>query len=749
MVPMGTEFEGTPDEQMNREIEEEYNEAEKELSEPLVSTEDEQPQEAEGVLADVVQEAEQDLDKEEPEVGETGDASTVNSDETNAGETDFSSIVEDENQISNELDDVSDKAEEESEDIEFSSPAQSIKTEDMMTEKSLTEPEDISSLQEEEDQEEDQEIVEFGDSENEGESEEEETETNEEDENVEGQNEEGEVESENAEGEETEGEEAEGEEGEETAAEKTRDELENQSESAEEFRDEIAEGLGEEKPDFESVFNNAMEKAIKLDPKATSVVVVGYNKDEKTSDIKNIKIENFRSGTFRSPNLDENKDPKDLLTDTQKPIPEETDKSPQETQNLLDEKIKELEEQEILGYLQDEKEKLNHPKGKPDLTAPFSGSSEFQDFDHTSFEEELVKQQEEIANAMKESENGNENPHNQYLKNQQQAKEALKLFAESDAFRRASQELPPGVPDQVFLSDLMGVSGVGSYEPSSNMLHYYGALSGFQGHFANKARSTISFEDIDTLTGLLSDINGVFTTIFNLLPSKKEAEEENNSAQKSNFEKAYDILKFYSRVRGFVHALVYNRHLIVQDIQFLKDKVENLNSTQEDMLRFYGIEVEYARMVVASNKYSNDLKIKKNLNNIRGITYNFSQDVKLALKSLFTLEKAIVFFDNDVRNVSHSINITNPYEALKTIDHVILMIVRLFEVKIDLFQSLVEMKTSLLNLKKYRSDITREIRGCQKLASYYELIGAGKNLPSFGISMSLFALLFWLSDRTL
>jgi hypothetical protein len=724
VTPIGQAYTTNEDELMDREIEKEFNEAENELS-----TEDIEPQseniepvetQSQEVIEDVVDTVENESNAETHQ-----DHESVRDTEDSLDEG-VSEVIGDDSKISETLDDASDKALEESEDIEFSSPVQSVTTEDIMTEKSETEPEDISTTEQEEDQEENEEIIEFG------------SEISNPEEGDQESDEEGDQESD---------EEGDQEETSETAAEITKEELEATSESADEFKDEIAQGLGEEKKSFDDVFNDAMETAIKNDPTAESVVVIGYNKNDKTSDIKNIKIENFRNGTFRSPLLGENKNPEDLLTDTTPAVPVGTDKTAEESQNLLHEKIEELEENEIKGHLESESDKLNNPKGMPDLTKPFSGSHEFQEFDHLSFEDELVKQQDQIAEAMGESNEAN--PHDKYLKNQQQAKEALRLFAESDAIRRATQELPPGIPDQVFFSDLMGVSGVGKYEPSSNMLHYYGALSGFQGHFANKARSTISFEDVDTLTGLLSDMNGVFTTIFNLLPSKKEAEAEKDDdySQKSNFDKAYDILKFYSRVRGFVHTLVYNRHLIVQDIQFLKDKVENLNSTQEDMLRFYGIEVEYARMVLVSNKYNNDIKIKKNLSNIRGVTYNFSQDVKLALKSLFTLEKAIIFFDNDVRTLSHNINTSNPYEALKTIDHVILMITRLFEVKLDLFESLVEMKTSLLNLKRYRGTLTTEIRNCEKLASYYDLIGAGIRVPSTSLTFTLVALFLWVFDR--
>ena len=712
-VSMALGHQNTEDEQLDQEINQEIAEADKELAEAS-EVQPSTPVEGsdnEDVISDVINDAENNV----PESEVLAEASQVSSDFESVFNDQESTVLGNESELSFSLEDASDKAIDESGNIDFSSNVVSH-----VTEQEGSQPnEDEEETSQEKDTEETspkEEVLEFG----------------------------GDEDTEEA------GEESADEDDEETAAEKTKEELENPDESADEYEEEIADGLGEKEKEvtFDDIFNNAMEKAIQDDPKAESVVVIAYDKEEKKPEIKNINVAKFREGTFKNPNHPENQQAEDLLTDTVA-VPVETEKTTEEQKHLLHEKIEELEEAQIRGHLEDEKDKLMNPKGLPDLTKPFSGSAAFEEFNHLNFEQELVKQQEEIANAISGKDKKEEGNH-QYLENQEQAKKALKLFAESDAVKRASQLIPRGIPAEVFLSDLMGVSGNGDYEPSANMIKYYGTNSGFQGHFANRARSQISFADIDTLTGLLSDLNGVFNTIFNLLPSKKEAESEKDeddvAEDKNAFEKAYDILKFYSRVRGFVHTLVYNRHLIVQDIQFLKDKVESLNSSQEDMLRFYGIEIEYARMKVRATKYTTDMKIKKSLTNIHGISYNFSQDVKIALKALFTLEKSIVFFDTDVRSLAHSINTNNPYEAIKTVDNVIHFIARLFEVKVDLFESIVEMKEALENLKKYREQVTKEIRNCDKLANYYDLVGMNIGLPNMSYIITLFLALISACD---
>jgi hypothetical protein len=334
----------------------------------------------------------------------------------------------------------------------------------------------------------------------------------------------------------------------------------------------------------------------------------------------------------------------------------------------------------------------------------------------------------------------------QYAQDNYQNQKALKIFAENDAFNRATMALPEGEPAQVFLSDLMGVSGVGAYKPSPNMIHFYGAQSGFQGHFAHKANSNTSFDDVDLLVGLLSDINGVFHTIFNMIPSKKETEKQKEITEKSNFDKAYEVLKFYSKVRGFVHTLVFNRHLLVKDIQFLKDKVDNLHTSEEDMIKFYDLEVEFSRLKTKAVLYGDNDNVESHLHKIKQTSYDFEKNAKVALKSMFTLEKTIIFFDNDARELASLIDVENPIQAIQAFDRVILFISKLLEIKVDLFKSMIEMKDSLEALKRDRGILQKEISSANKLIHYAELVD-GRELRQGSIMVMLFVLLLWNSKE--
>ena len=300
----------TEDEDLDQEISQEIEEANEELnqSENLETTEkpeevQETSNQAENVIEDVAEEV------NEGEV--LSEASQVSQDFESVFNNQ-SNVLGDASIISESLDDQSDKDFEKSGNIDFSSPQSSNEVSE----------EDLSETENEEDQSEHEEIVEFGD----------ETGEKEENEEQEGQAEQGE-----------------------SAADKTKEELENGEEEASEYKEEVAEGLGkEESTSFDDVFNDAMETAIKTDPKAESVVVIAYDKDAKKPEIKNINISKFRDGTFKSPVHPENQEAADLLTDSV-PVAVETDKTFEEQQMILDEKVKELEEKEIKNHLEEKK----------------------------------------------------------------------------------------------------------------------------------------------------------------------------------------------------------------------------------------------------------------------------------------------------------------------------------------------------------------------------------------------------------
>ena len=530
----------------------------------------------------------------------------------------------------------------------------------------------------------------------------------------------------------------------ETASQKTK-EMINGNADFQEIEDDIMDSLEPtQKIKLHEQIQKAAEEARLRSPNSKTVVIV-IGKNNGAKEVKNIRFDDLED-EYPVKSTEEGGDFSDSQTETETPSPNNLSYTEKEGhQQLLNAKadVNNI----IENGVSDAEEIPSHHSNTPSSHEKnyFSNSDDFKEFAENPIKNQILpKRIHKSQNETQQEHKADQKINQMYVQEEPTSNEVLRLFAEQDSLKRATEKVPIGMPTNLYLSDLVGVSGVGKYMPSTNMIKYYGRQSGFQGHFANKAGNQVSFDDIDTLSGLLSDIHGIFTTIYDLMPSKKEVDTTEYQAEKGFLDKTYDVLKFYARLRGFIHTLVYNRHLIVQDIHFLKGKVENLNSGHEDMLEFYGLSYEYAKMRSRAATFSEDDKVGAHIKKVHEVAFDFEKDVRTSLKSLFTLEKAIIFFDNDARQLAQGINTNNPLQALKTVDRVILFVIRLLEVKIDLFKSIYGMKDSLTNLKRYKDTLTVELGEANKLLHYYELVGKGVGVISIGKIWGLLMVAFCL-----
>ena len=510
--------------------------------------------------------------------------------------------------------------------------------------------------------------------------------------------------------------------------------------------------------EFHEELKNAMENAIKENPNAKTIMVIKYDKDDTHPSIQHVDVDDYKEEFYERQEHKDQKTVEEILSQSM------TGGNGEDILPALDGPILEgsiLDDTRVSDQLKEEAQTIIEPTGEAKGTVEgiLNGSitinpHEMANFENVSLQDALndnihhhtqntvnghvsnhlmpnshgpkiFKKVNKTDTEMTKSEQvqeAGENAKEVYLSSHEKMHNALKLFAEHDALKRATVKIPKGIPSNVFLADFMGVSGIGEHKPSYNMIKYYGGLSEFNSHFAEKAKRQISFEDIDTLIGLISDVNGIFTTIYDLLPSKDEVENEKESSPgKSVLDHAYDILRFYSQVRGFINTIVFNRHLIIQDIKFIKSRVNDLHTDIDDMLYFYSFDEQYLKVKTRGARFHFDPKIEAFLKRIDNISAGFGVDVKKILRTFFHLEKAVIFFDNDTRLLATSINVTTPLDAIRTVDSVIMYIIRIIELKVDIFKSMTEFKTALENLAKYRSEIIDNLNGAEQIIHYYTL----------------------------
>jgi hypothetical protein len=514
--------------------------------------------------------------------------------------------------------------------------------------------------------------------------------------------------------------------------------------------------------EFHDELHNAMEQAIKDNPKAKTIMVVKFDKDDKNPVVEHLDVEDYKEEFYNRQGHSNHKSVEEILTESMSG----TKGHSTEIKPALDAPI--LDDKPVADKLKEEADALIVPTD--DNKGPEAGvldgslikKEDYLKFEHESLKDaieehahhghhnnRIVKRNARNHKTLTKSEELKEQgtqAQDVYLSSHEKMHNALRMFAEHDALKRAMTPIPKGKPANVFLSDLMGISGVGDHKPSYNMIKYYGGLSEFHSHFAEKAKRQISFEDIDTLIGLLSDMNGIFTTIYDLLPQKDEIEgEKDNKLGKSILDHAYDILRFYSQVRGFINTVVFNRHLLIQDIRFIRSRVNDLHTDMDDMLYFYSMDVQFMRVKTLGKKYSFDPKIEGFLKRIDDISVGFGIDVKTILRSFFHFEKAVVFFDNDTRQLATNINVSTPLDAIRTVDSVIMYLIRIIELKIDIFRSLANLKTSMENMGKYRTQILDNLRGAEQLIHYYTVNEESALLPRLG-ALVLMVFVFFRED---
>lgn len=496
-----------------------------------------------------------------------------------------------------------------------------------------------------------------------------------------------------------------------------------------------------ETSEFHEELKNAMENAIKDNPNAKTIMVIKYDKDDTHPQIQHVDVDDYKAEFYERQDHTDHKTVEEILTQSM------GGGNGAEIKPALEGPI--LDEGSVSDKLKAEAETIIQPseEAKNSAAEVLSGAA------NVSAEQMAAFENLSLRDAVNEHPHSRGHGHHQpstfgrvirrtgkeetkaeqiseqgaqaqdvYLSSHEKMHQALKLFAEHDALKRATRKIPKGVPSNIFFADLMGLSGVGEHKPSYNMIKFYGGLSEFHQHFADKAKRQVSFEDIDTLIGLLSDMNGIFTTIYDLLPDKEAIEgEKDSSPGKSVLDHAYSILRFYSQVRGFVNTVVFNRHLLVQDIRFIKQRVNDLHTDKDDMLYFYALDAEYLKIRSRGKRFSFDPKIEGFLKRIEHVSVGFGIDVKVILRSFFHFEKSVVFFDNDVRELAFGINVSTPLDAIRTVDKVIMFLVRVIEMKVEIFRSLANLKKSLENLGKYRSEIIDNLNGAEQLIHYYNM----------------------------
>ena len=258
--------------------------------------------------------------------------------------------------------------------------------------------------------------------------------------------------------------------------------------------------------------------------------------------------------------------------------------------------------------------------------------------------------------------------------------------------------------------------------PNTQLYDQYGALTidPHQGVDFNNVKynhdvRVITVDDIDTLFDVVSDVNNIYSVFFNALP------QDENQPGKGNLEKAVDILKFYAKMRRFVLFVLQNTEQLKNDVLFLDAKVSNLKTDENDMLeffhldhRYFKVQVEYQNM---DQKKLGSLKnsFDENFETIRETSTQFEKDANKIISGIYSLKKFHDFFDKEIMELQENNFDSTILNALDKFDKIMMMTLRLLELKLDLEKSIKETQEGFQNIKLHEALLNETLTTLEKL----------------------------------
>ncbi len=100
---------------------------------------------------------------------------------------------------------------------------------------------------------------------------------------------------------------------------------------------------------------------------------------------------------------------------------------------------------------------------------------------------------------------------------------------------------------------------------------------------------SISVNDIDSLSEMLTNLYNIYAVFFHSLPSTE-------GTKKNTLEHTMEIVQFYAKIRRFFDYVISNENQIQEDIRYLEGKTHLLEATEQDMLAFYNLDHKYYKI---------------------------------------------------------------------------------------------------------------------------------------------------------
>lgn len=210
----------------------------------------------------------------------------------------------------------------------------------------------------------------------------------------------------------------------------------------------------------------------------------------------------------------------------------------------------------------------------------------------------------------------------------------------------------------------------------------------------------ISIADIDTLILILNNIENLYSGFYQKLPEDPKMEKNPENLQNLN-----DYIK---RLQIFTRDIMMNSDSLMSDMNYLENKIHKMQPGIEKMMLFYNLEEKFSKLKIQLT-VTKDEKIRGEFKELT----NYSEDYDIYEKNIkkysYDLYKFNDFFAAQIKNINQDPFSGNQGDSVDQFDKVLMLSVRLIEIKVDLEKCLENLKEDFENLQTLGFDIEKTI----------------------------------------
>lgn len=242
-------------------------------------------------------------------------------------------------------------------------------------------------------------------------------------------------------------------------------------------------------------------------------------------------------------------------------------------------------------------------------------------------------------------------------------------------------------------------------------------------------RGYMTLDDIAGLVNITRAVGELYDGYYKIFPDKSEVLSDKQGS--SIIDNTAQVLSFYGKVKRFVVAILDEKNTIQKDIETIRLRVNTLQTSEMDMLRFLGLDKRYQQVKLRTAAYEGfDPKFGSYYMDMVDMTMNFQINVQSVLRTVADLDSFTRMFLSAVNELSNiGINKYNNefLNILDKIDTVLMFLATLVQLKVELEAGVKNLIGSLKTLGSERQVLSKTLDNLQNLAEFYEVKGNSAN----------------------